>query len=160
MPLAAGKGHDSLDVANQFILVARKKGNPICSLTALIKLVYIAHGYCLALKDENLIRDRIEAWHYGPVIPRIYHAFKREQPAPVPLERAQDAANEELGEYALFIIKTVHQGYGHLRFDEISLLTHRQGSPWSVVWREKGHGAEIDNEMIGEYYRGMIESAK
>ena len=40
------------------------------------KLVYISHGWMLALHDESLISEKIEAWKHGPVIPSLYHKFK------------------------------------------------------------------------------------
>ena len=152
------KGYDSVAVANQFLLVARKKGESICSLTKLIKLVYIAHGYRLALKGRSLIKDRIEAWRYGPVIPRLYHAFRREKPVPEPLEPKQSDC-DEFDEDVLPIIEAVYRGYGHLNFSEISQLTHKKGTPWDMVYRNQGNGGEIENELIREYYYGLIESA-
>ncbi|MCB0375635.1 MAG: DUF4065 domain-containing protein, partial [Sinomicrobium sp.] len=43
----------------------------------LVKLVYIAHGWHLGITDNALIDENPEAWKYGPVIPRIYHEFKK-----------------------------------------------------------------------------------
>ena len=69
MSATPAQGHDSVAVANQFILIANKHGNPIRSATKLSKLIYIAHGYYLALRGKSLIKDGIEAWAYGPIVP-------------------------------------------------------------------------------------------
>ena len=39
-------------------------------------LPYISHDYTLALTDQKLFSDSVEAWKYGPVIPNIYQEFK------------------------------------------------------------------------------------
>ena len=43
------------------------------------KLVYISYGFALAcFKEElELFKEPIQAWRLGPVIPSIYHEFKR-----------------------------------------------------------------------------------
>lgn len=53
--------------------------NAVGSLTPLqvIKMVYIAHGYSLALLDEPLVEEAVEAWRYGPVLPSVYHTVKK-----------------------------------------------------------------------------------
>ena len=67
--------YDSRQIANCFIRFVRDDGRPVF-VTALMKLVYIAHGWTLALIDRPLVSDQIEAWRYGPVIPGIYHDFR------------------------------------------------------------------------------------
>ena len=63
-------------VANELIELAKQEGRAFTPLQ-LLKLVYIAHGWMLGLRQKPLIRDRIEAWKYGPVIPALYHDLKR-----------------------------------------------------------------------------------
>jgi len=61
----------SMAVANWFI-------DHVRNLTPLKlqKLIYYAHGWHLALRDQPLIDELIEAWEYGPVVPNVYHEFK------------------------------------------------------------------------------------
>lgn len=56
-------------------LIARTGGG----LTPLqvIKLTYMAHGYSLAILNEALIEETVEAWKYGPIVPSVYHAVKK-----------------------------------------------------------------------------------
>ena len=70
---------NALSVANYFVELANKEGKPI-HLLGLIKRVYIAHGFALALLRRGLLDrrfDKVEAWKYGPVIPSVYHSFKQ-----------------------------------------------------------------------------------
>src|SRR5437660_9090573 len=62
-------------VANEFLRLAEEDDRALTPLQ-IIKLVYIAHGWMLALYQRPLITDRIEAWKYGPVIPQLYQDMK------------------------------------------------------------------------------------
>ena len=76
---------NALSVANYFIDLARKDGKKIRPLK-LMKLVYLAYGYALAIIDRSIIDprfDKVEAWRYGPVIPSVYHSFKQYRDSPV-----------------------------------------------------------------------------
>nr|WP_256351506.1 type II toxin-antitoxin system antitoxin SocA domain-containing protein [Pseudomonas gingeri] len=41
------------------------------------KLVYYSHGWHAGYTDQPLINEAVETWQYGPVIPSLYHEFKR-----------------------------------------------------------------------------------
>jgi len=66
---------NSLAVANYFITKANDEGTELTPMK-LIKLVYIAHGWHLGLKNESLIDEGVQAWKYGPVIKSVYDEFK------------------------------------------------------------------------------------
>jgi len=74
--------HSSLAIANEFLRRAREIDRSLTQMK-LQKLVYIAHGWCLAFSKSPLIEDRIEAWEFGPVIRRLYDATSRYGRSPV-----------------------------------------------------------------------------
>ena len=62
-------------IANEFLRLANAQGNSVTHMK-LQKLVYLAHGWHLALCDgATLINEQIEAWDHGPVIRALYAAF-------------------------------------------------------------------------------------
>ena len=63
--------YSALAIAN-FFLENHKSISPM----KLQKLVYFAHGWNLAISNNPLIKEPIEAWDYGPVISTIYNEFK------------------------------------------------------------------------------------
>ena len=63
-------------VANHFLDLAERDGTTLNPMK-IQKLVYIAHGWHLAIMEKPLIHESVEAWTYGPVIPDLYHEFKR-----------------------------------------------------------------------------------
>ena len=69
-------------VANYFLDKAKNAHRPLTPMK-LQKLVYIAHGWHLALFDASLIRERVQAWRWGPVIEDLYHEFKEFAKQPI-----------------------------------------------------------------------------
>ena len=67
--------YSAIAVANCFLDIADAQSRPITPLK-IQKLVYIAHGWHLAIYEEPLIVELVEAWKWGPVIPLLYHEFK------------------------------------------------------------------------------------
>ena len=68
--------HDARAVANRLLQLAEEDGNQL-TVMQILKLVYFCHAWTLALYDRPLIEQPIEAWRYGPVIPDVYHSFKK-----------------------------------------------------------------------------------
>lgn len=63
--------HNSLAIANYFIELTKNYDN-LVSPMKLQKLVYFAHGWCLAHADKPLINEKVEAWQYRPVVSSLY----------------------------------------------------------------------------------------
>ena len=78
---------DSLNVARYFIVRAYEDGIEAEMTNMKVqKLLYYAQSLHLALYDEPLFNDDIQAWRYGPVCPpayRFYSDFEAKQ-LPIP----------------------------------------------------------------------------
>lgn len=142
--------HESIIVADRFLTLARQRDDTLTPMQ-LLKLVYIAHGWMLGLYGRPLVRDRIEAWQYGPVIPRLYNEVRRfrSQPVEGPLHAGPDALDAQ----ETSIIHQVYDIYGHLSGPALSRLTHAKNTPWQLTWKPKEFGLEISNDIIEEHYR-------
>lgn len=162
----------AIAVANFFITKARKDGYDITPMQ-LLKLVYIAHGWSLGILDRPLISNEIEAWRHGPVIPDVYHTFKKyrssnitgygsdivwesdlQQYIEIPTEKIEDDDYKALLDRVWDIYKK-YSGW------ELSAITHRDGTPWSTVWNRFGKNnnfgnATIDDEVIKDHYKQLI----
>lgn len=144
--------HDSKFIANKFVGIARDHGNTLTPMQ-LLKLVYIAHGWMLGLYHVPLIRDRVEAWKFGPVIPKLYHELKGYKDGPVLNEVT--CSKEDLVEIEDELIQQVYDIYGELSGIALSNLTHEHGSPWEQVFAEGVTNIVIPNDMIEEHYRAL-----
>jgi hypothetical protein len=63
-----------LQIANEFISLAKERGEPLSNMK-LQKLVFIAHGWSLAILNKPLFYEDVCAWRYGPVVPKLYDAL-------------------------------------------------------------------------------------
>jgi uncharacterized phage-associated protein len=67
--------YDVRDITNFVLDSADKRGVAITNLS-LQKLLYFIHGWFYSIYDEPLIKNKFEAWQYGPVQRVIYDQFK------------------------------------------------------------------------------------
>lgn len=145
--------HDSRTVANYLLELARRSGNPLTPMQ-LIKLVYIAHGWSLGLYGRPLIKDEVQAWQYGPVIPRLYNRVKafRDQPVEGPLP-ADDA--DVLSATEQDLLQQVFAVYGEMSGPALSRLTHAPGTPWAETYKRGTFGLRISNDVIEDHYKRL-----
>ncbi len=134
------------------------------------KLVYISHGYSLAVLDKSLIDDRIEAWKYGPVIPIVYYKFK--QYGGDIIDRlgyckTSLSDNVLLTERKKFftiaidltkknIVDFVFSKYSNYRGTQLSVITHEKNTPWAECYNENELFTEIPNDIIKKHYKELI----
>lgn len=162
--------YDAKAVANYFL----EKGKPISQMK-LHKLIYYAQGWNLAIRGEPLLNEAIEAWDYGPVVPSIYHEFKdlgssRIDRKATSLEVLNDDFVPDVRRFAPRIdpddaqtrklLDRVWDVYGRFSALQLSEMTHRAGTPWTVT-REahpKLKGVDIRNEVIREYFEARLNT--
>lgn len=141
---------DSSTVADRFLSLARERGVTLTPMQ-LLKLVYIAHGWMLGLYRRPLIGEEIQAWQYGPVIPRLYNAIRgfRSQPVQGPLKSSN---GPELDDEERSVVDQVFDIYGRMTGPELSRLTHAPGSPWALTYAPGAFGTVIPNDIIEDHY--------
>ncbi len=142
--------YDSRRVGDEVIRLAQKANEQI-SIMSVLKLVYISHGWTLALLNRPLIRDRIEAWTYGPVIPNLYFAFRKQDRFNLfPL----GVSKEPLDAQCESIVRQVYEIYGGLHPMRLSELTHGTDTPWHFVRQAKG--TLIPDGLIRQHYQKIL----
>lgn len=160
---------NALAVANYFIDLAKADNKSITQL-GLMKRVYIAHGFSLAIHHKSLLDPRfdiVEAWKYGPVIPCVYHSFKQYRSNPItektvimewnPITKNAEFHTPELNDpKAKSIIEMVCKRYAGMSDSEMVSLTHKKGTPWDVCYIE-GRNEVIPDEITQLYYEKVIE---
>jgi len=119
--------YDAKVVANYFLNLAKRDSVQIFPLK-MQKLVYLAHGWSLALRGEPLIKDKIEAWKYGPVVPKLYHEFKKYGASAI--KEPASAPTNEIDPDSKKLIEAVWNRYKALTGIQLSALTHEPGYAW------------------------------
>ena len=153
-------------IANYFLDKADEDSISLSPMK-IIKLVYIAHGWYLALTDEPLIKDYVEAWTYGPVIPDLYHEFKQFGSDPIQgraferIEPSIYAGENSLElpfstEQFLNRIWDIYKEYTAL---QLSSATHQPDTPWYITMQEHSglKNPVIEDKLIRKYYVNMID---
>lgn len=154
--------YDSRVVANSFIELARKHRKLIDPMK-LQKLVYIMHGWHLAIKGTPLIKDAVEAWPYGPVIPELYYETRRFGAKPVTEYYVEtDLDTMELyiplvNDEDMRLLEIVWDSYGKSTAVHLSALTHEPGTPWALTYDENKRGTPIPTNIIQEHYRQLLQ---
>lgn len=151
--------YSARQVANRLLTLSAGRGKAL-SLMQILKLVYFAHGWCLALRNEPLISEPIVAWKHGPVIESLYFDFRRGQGIwdLVPLPPEPEA--RPIGERDDKLLGQILDTYGDEDAFMLSYLTHLPDGPWDKVYREGTHGAIIPNSLIREHFREKLRLAR
>ena len=157
----------ALSAANFFIDLATDDNSEIKPLK-LMKLVYIAHGFCLALLERTFLNPRfdwVEAWKYGPVIPSVYHSFKQYGNTPVTdhtvifdwenIEEPSVVTPTLNDENIKKVCSVVWKRYKGLTDSELVELLHGSATPWAHVYVE-GANRRISDELTRLYYKGLV----
>jgi uncharacterized phage-associated protein len=145
-----------ITIADEILKIAKAHGRQLTPLQ-LMKLAYIAQGWALALRDEKLFSNRVEAWKYGPVIPDLYHATKSYGRAPIPLDRISETPSS-VDDGARKFLEDVFQKYGKMSGYSLSQLTHKLGTPWQQVYRDGVFGIEIPDSLIKNHYSDLLNA--
>lgn len=165
---------DAIAIANYFVdksIQDNSAPHPL-TLLRLVKYVYIAYGFALALLDRVIIDKRfdvVEAWKYGPVIPSVYHSFKHNGTNTI-----RDKVNivkDELpnGEIVLEtpnvedgnirkVLDFVWNRYREKHTSYLIKLLHQENTPWAYCYRV-GQNEEIPDEMTKVYYQSIVDNA-
>ncbi|HEX8380936.1 MAG TPA: type II toxin-antitoxin system antitoxin SocA domain-containing protein [Allosphingosinicella sp.] len=147
---------NSQTVANRFLALAEEREDALTPMQ-LLKLVYIAHGWMLGIYGRPLIKDRVEAWQYGPVIPALYKQLREYRGAPVTKSLPEPFGAKGLDEAEDDVVRQVYDAYGSRTGMSLSRLTHSKGSPWDMVYQPGTFGEVIPTDLIEDHYRRLAE---
>jgi|ERR1700683_1195245 uncharacterized phage-associated protein len=164
--------YDAKLIANYFLEKAKAEDKNLTPMQ-LQKLVYFAHGWYLALFGQPLIKEPVQAWSYGPVIPSLYQEFKRfgdqnidklatsskfsglkfsiAEPSVENIENPEE--REKLKQF----LDRIWQVYSPYTAIQLSNLTHVANSPWTLALANSNgaRGTIIQNENIRSYFQAQ-----
>lgn len=162
--------YSSKAIANYFLELA-KDSEELLTPMKLQKLIYFAHGWHLAIYDEPLISETVEAWRFGPVVPSIYHEFKNYGSGTISGFATEFDLNDDddslsLTSYiptinqndgkVIALLKKIWEIYGKYSGITLSNLTHKDDSPWAKVWSiSTPKGTDIPANEIKKYFQEL-----
>lgn len=148
--------HDSRAIANIFVDKAQSAGVRL-TIMPLIQYVYLAHGWTLGYTGEPLIKDPVEAWTLGPVVPAVYEAFYDQG-----VIIGKKATNwlgmrysAQLNEDEDEIVNLVSEKCRDVSSYQLHDLTRGANTPWRKYEGEHFH-PPIPTDEIRDYYRERV----
>jgi uncharacterized phage-associated protein len=154
-------------IANYFLELAEQHGEQISPMK-MQKLVYYAHGWYAGYIHQPLINESVEAWQYGPVIPSLYHEFKRFGSGSIKAK----AVDFVPGGLAVVpppedpnirqFLENIWRSYSRYTGVALSEMTHAEGSPWHKTWQECSgmRSVDIPFEVIDQHFSAAVQKAQ
>jgi uncharacterized phage-associated protein len=159
--------YDVRDVANFVLSSAETRGVEITNL-ALQKLLYFAHGWFYATYDRPLIKNKFEAWQYGPVQRVLYDQFKHYRDRPLTGARAtfidpgtgdKITRQPSISDTDQHLILSVLNKYRNHTAAQLVNESHVEDGPWEYVWQQAEDaiypGMKIPDELIAMHFKRL-----
>lgn len=140
--------YDARQVANWFVQRASRDGRAL-TIMSVLKLAYFAHGWHLEMYKTPLFSNDVEAWQHGPVVPEVYHSFRRQG---VVVSDTLPSFQPEFDGVVQSLLEQIYTIYGGLTAFTMSSITHEAGGPWAVARSLGGWYADIPNDLIQSHF--------
>lgn len=134
--------YDANDVAKLIVKECRNEGKPVTNLK-LQKMLYFMWIDWYKERKESLFGNRIEAWHYGPVIPDVYYRYRIFVADPI--KRVEDYPISESDERTLI---NLTRKYNSISASTLVGKSHAPGTPWDRAGGVKANCSEITKDLM------------
>ncbi|NJN76126.1 MAG: SocA family protein [Synechococcaceae cyanobacterium RL_1_2] len=141
--------YQASDIAKYFIHYANLEEDSLVTNLKLQKLLYYSQGFSLAIFDQPLFEENIEAWQYGPVVPDIYHEYKVHGRNPLP--EPSDFNPETIDNEARDLVDEVYSVFGKYTGTVLANLTHQE-RPWFSTEQNQ----IISHDLMRDYFKGQL----
>lgn len=141
------------DAARYFLAINDEDAGDLISHLKLQKLCYYAQGFHLAIYEEPLFNERIEAWQHGPVVPDLWQEYARYGGGSI--EKPSDMDFAPYSEEAQELLNEVYEVYGQFSAWKLRNMTHDE-APWAEAWA-RGPNSEISHESLKLYFETLVE---
>lgn len=139
-------------IANYILQLAEADGDSLTAMQ-LHKHLYYQQGWSMALRKTALFSDRIEAWTYGPVVPKLGPMNMGAEP--IPPDRFADS--DPLPPVSQDFVRLVYNRYRGCSAWKLGKMTHSE-APWrdarGDLERTAKSSAEITTQSLKEYFGG------
>lgn len=122
------------------------------------KIMYFS--YCEYLREYHspMFLEEFEAWRYGPVIPEVYHEFKKYSRSKIKInDKDKLLVWSKIMKFKSYdkllrVIDKTLEEYGKCTARQLVDKSHEKDSPWYIVYRDgEGKNNKIPKELIEEF---------
>jgi len=140
--------HSATEIAIYLInKTANNEGGELLSNLKLQKLLYYSQAYYYAKYETPLFNEEILAWHYGPVIPMVYHKYKSFGKSGIPAEDKEVRLLEKEKD----MIDEVFDYFGQFSALKLVDMTHSE-----KPWQQTELNQEITLDVMGQYFKKQL----
>jgi uncharacterized phage-associated protein len=153
----AAPPYPAMTIAKWFIAWAQAQDEELSNMK-LQKLLYYAQGHYLARHHGPLFTEPMQAWSHGPVVPKVYRAFKNFGSSTIELANEDPFTWADVDPDTTELLGQAWNTYGGYSAGRLRNMTHGE-TPWSRNWRGDGErDIEISIDDMEEYF-GRLEAA-
>ncbi len=138
--------------------IDRDAGEAITHLK-LQKLIYYAQAWSLALMDEPLFDEDMQAWAHGPVAESVFHEYREYGWEAIPSPNIVPEISDSHAAHLNDILSI----YGEFSAKHLERMTHSE-APWVLARGELAPEARSSNvikkEDMAAYYSMLYEKAE
>jgi uncharacterized phage-associated protein len=143
-PMSSASPYDARAVANLLLDLAEARSVQLTQVS-LLKLLYFAHGWYLAVHSKPLVSQDFEAWEHGPVVKVVRDAFRSFGRDPITtratklhLQSGEHVpVTADLDERDARFVQSIFEAYHVFDAWQLSDMTHEPGSPWDRLWNSR-----------------------
>lgn len=153
--------HSAVQVANYYIAKANHEEGRHLYPQAVIKLVYFAHAWMLAIHGRPLLNHQVDCWEFGPHFQHLYKGLIQVHNLfAFPIAR-QPLARFDPEEQR--IVDEVYAKYSYLDPVQISALCNQEDSPWHQAWSQRKpwwDDVYLSDAAIQSHYRRQLKQTE
>lgn len=128
------------------------------------KLIFYTEVVFMAVTNKSLFEENYEAWKHGPVLPSVYHEFKKYSLLRSNIPYTRESKDTELNlssEYVELIDKVI-EVFGKHNEDALRNSSHNE-QPYKVARRgvpeDASSNAIMEKTQLKKFYRAKLSKA-
>lgn len=141
--------YTALNIAKYIIRRCNNRNKTISNLK-LQKILYFVQAEFLVALDEPCFYEKIEAWDFGPVVPDVYHEYKKFGSSNIPVFGIANGFMNISNKYKEIMNGIIDECSKYSASDLVD-ITHHQ-SPWIDAYNKPGVNNEITIKSIRDYF--------
>ena len=143
----------ALTIAKWFVAWAEANEAELSNLK-LQKLLYYAQGYHLALRNVALFMEPIQAKPLGPVVEKVYQAFKQHGSGDLSLPKEDEFDWPDVDEETTQFLIQIWDKLGSLAAWRLRDMVHSE-APWKEHFTVDPRRAEIPQSTMARFFKPL-----
>jgi len=115
------------------------------------KLLYYAKGFHQAIFKESLYPEKLWAWTHGPIVPEIYHEYKRY--GAIPITEYEYNPSDKFDEEQLELLNEVWSVFGQFSAWKLRDMSHNE-KPWLD---HEEDASMIEDAKLFDYFKTRVK---